>query len=76
MCVRPAEEEDEFESEESNEDYTRSQHDSLSELENVGTSKYMPPHLREGAKPSLEAQRMKEGKCKYCGEKWDPKHRC
>ena len=19
---------------------------------------------------------MKEGKCKYCGEKWDPKHRC
>ena len=19
---------------------------------------------------------MKEGKCKYCGEKWDPRHRC
>ena len=19
---------------------------------------------------------MREGKCKYCGEKWDPKHRC
>ena len=19
---------------------------------------------------------MKEGQCKYCGEKWDPKHRC
>ena len=19
---------------------------------------------------------MKEGKCKRCGEKWDPKHRC
>ena len=36
----------------------------------------MPPHLREGAKPSLDAQRMNEGKCKYCGDKWDPKHRC
>ena len=43
---------------------------------NMGTSRYMPSHLREGAKPSLKAQRMKEGKCKYCGEKWDPKHRC
>ena len=21
-------------------------------------------------------QRIKEGKCKRCGEKWDPKHRC
>ena len=21
-------------------------------------------------------QRMKQGKCKCCGEKWDPKHRC
>ena len=39
----------------------------------MGTSKYTPPHLREGAKPSLEPQRMKEGKCKYCGEKCDPK---
>ena len=19
---------------------------------------------------------MKEGKCKYCGEEWDPKHKC
>ena len=43
---------------------------------NVGTSKYMQPHLREGSKPTLEAQRMKEGSCKYCREKWDPKHRC
>ena len=43
---------------------------------NTGTSRYMPQHLREGVKPSLEAQRMREGKCKYCGEKWDPKHRC
>ena len=23
-----------------------------------------------------EAQRIKEGKCKFCGDKWDPKHRC
>ena len=21
-------------------------------------------------------QRMKEGGCKHCGKKWDPKHRC
>ena len=24
----------------------------------------------------LEAQIMKEGILKYCGEKWDPKHKC
>ena len=24
----------------------------------------------------MEAQIMKEGILKYCGEKWDPKHRC
>ena len=36
----------------------------------------MPPQLREGTKPNLEAQRIKEGKCKFCGDKWDPKHRC
>ena len=27
-------------------------------------------------KPSLEAQRIKEGKCKFGGDKWDPKHIC
>ena len=43
---------------------------------NTRTSRYTLPHLREGAKPSLEAQRMREGKFKYCGEKWDPKQRC
>ena len=43
---------------------------------NTRTSRYTLPHLREEAKPSLEAQRMREGKCKYCGEKWDPKHIC
>ena len=39
-------------------------------------TKYQPPHMRNGNKTTLEAQRMKEGKCKYCGEKWDPRHRC
>ena len=39
-------------------------------------TKYQPPHLRNDNKTTLEAQRMKEGKCKYCGEKWDPRHRC
>ena len=24
----------------------------------------------------MEIQRMREGKCKRCGEKWDLKHRC
>ena len=38
--------------------------------------RYTPPQLKEGTKPSLEAQRIKEGKCKFCGDKWDPKHRC
>jgi len=39
-------------------------------------TKYRPPHLREDNKLSIEAKRVREGKCKYCGEKWDPKHRC
>ena len=42
----------------------------------TGNPRYTPPQLREGTKPSLEAQRIKEGKCKFCGDKWDPKHRC
>ena len=43
---------------------------------NVDNIKYVPPHLREGDKSNMEIQRMREGKCKRCGEKWDPKHRC
>ena len=39
-------------------------------------SRYVPPHRREDEKSNVEAQRIKEGKCKCCGEKWDPKHRC
>ena len=27
-------------------------------------------------KPSLEDQRIKEGKCKFYADKWDPKHIC
>ena len=38
--------------------------------------KYVPPRLREGDKSNMEIQRMREGKCKRCGEKWDRKHRC
>ena len=39
-------------------------------------TKYQPPHLRNDNKTTLESQRMKEGKCKYCGEKWNPRHKC
>jgi hypothetical protein len=38
--------------------------------------RYLPPHLRGGGKLSLEAQRIKERKCKHCGEKWDLRHKC
>ena len=46
------------------------------QLAYTGNPRYTLPQLREGTKPSLEAQRIKEGKCKFCGDKWDPKHRC
>ena len=39
-------------------------------------TRYVPPHHSEDEKSNVERQRMKEGKCKRCGEKWDPKHRC
>ena len=42
----------------------------------TGNPRYTPPKLREGIKPSLEAQRIKEGKCKFRGDKWNPKHGC
>lgn len=29
---------------------------------------YHAPHLRDDSKLSLETQRIKKGKCKYCGE--------
>ena len=35
----------------------------------TGNPRYTPPQLREGTKPNLEAQRIKEGKCKFCGDK-------
>ena len=39
-------------------------------------TRYVPSHHREDEKSNVEMQRIKEGKCKRCGEKWDPKHRC
>ena len=42
----------------------------------TGNPRYTLPQLREETTPSLEAQRIKEGKCKFCGDKWDPNHRC
>ena len=39
-------------------------------------TKYQPPHLISDNNPTLEVQRMKEGKCKYFGEKCDPRHKC
>ena len=39
-------------------------------------TRFVPPHRREDEKSNVEMQRIKEGKCKRCGEKWDPKHRC
>ena len=44
--------------------------------ENVVDTTYVPVHPREDEKSSLEKQRIREGKCKRCGENWDPKHRC
>ena len=43
---------------------------------NMNNTRYVPPHRREGEKFYMEIQRIQEGKCKHCGEKWDPKHRC
>ena len=42
----------------------------------TGNPRYTAPQLREVTNPSLEAQRIKEGKCKLCGDKWDPKNIC
>ena len=39
-------------------------------------TRYVPPHRREGEKSNVEIQGIKEGKCKCCSQKWDPKHRC
>ena len=42
---------------------------------NTETDKYIPHDLREDRR-SWDYQRIREGKCKHCGEKWDPRHRC
>jgi hypothetical protein len=43
---------------------------------NTETEKYIPPNLREENRRSLDYQRIREGKCKCCGEKWDLRHKC
>jgi hypothetical protein len=42
----------------------------------IRNDKYIPPNLHEYRRRSLESQRINEGKCKRCGEKWHPRHRC
>jgi len=42
----------------------------------MNNTRYIPPHCHEGKKSNMEIQRIKEGKCKCYGKKWDPKHRC
>ena len=41
----------------------------------IDKNKYIPPPKWDDIK-SLEAQRMKEGKCIQCRYKWDPRHKC
>lgn len=53
--------------------YTRQR---LHQPSNTGNPKYLPPKHREDNKSNMEIQRIREGKCKYCGEKWVPKHIC
>jgi hypothetical protein len=48
---------------------------SINQNTNIETDKYIPPNLREDRR-NLDYQRIREGKCKHCGEKWDPRHRC
>lgn len=48
----------------------------FSQTSNTNNTKYVLRHLCEGEKTNLEMQRIKERKCKRCGEKWDPKHKC
>ena len=42
----------------------------------MNNTRYVPPHRRDSEKSNVEMQRIKEGKCKNYGEKWDHKHRC
>ena len=41
----------------------------------ANTNKYIPPPRRDDRK-NLENQRMREGKYRRCGDRWNPKHRC
>ena len=42
----------------------------------TGNPRYTLRQLREGTNPILKVQRIKKGKCKFCGDKCDPKNIC
>jgi hypothetical protein len=39
-------------------------------------NKYLPPHLREGQASHQDSNKKWESKCRYCGDKWSPGHKC
>jgi hypothetical protein len=40
------------------------------------SNKYVPPHLREGEAGHQDSNKKWESKCRYCGDKWSPGHKC
>jgi hypothetical protein len=40
------------------------------------SNKYVPPHLREGEGGQQDPNKKWENKCRYCGDKWSPGHKC
>jgi len=40
------------------------------------SNKYVPPHLREDKNRNHDNDKKWENKCRRCGEKWSPGHRC
>lgn len=57
----------------SEETYSRRRTPQCADAKNT---RYVPPHYHENENYNVETQRIKEAKCRCCGEKWDPKHRC
>jgi hypothetical protein len=39
-------------------------------------NKYLPPHLREVQSYHQDSNKKWESKCRYCGDKWSPGHKC
>jgi hypothetical protein len=39
-------------------------------------NKYLPPHLREDQANHQDSIKIWESKCRYCGDKWSPGHKC